>query len=167
MKTIEIKPPGPIMNITPEKSTKIFLAGTIDMGNSEDWQVKVRNYFGEGFDNVAFDEVHPKLGTIVLFNPRRDKWNPNWKQGIEEPQFYQQVNWEMNALDKSDIIILNLLPNSYSPISLLELGLYAKSGKLKVCCPEGFYRKGNVDMVCDKYGIPMYENLNKLLKTIK
>ena len=54
-------------------------------------------------------------------------------------------------------------PNTKSPISLLELGLFAHSKKLIVCCPEGFWRKGNVDIVCDKYGIPNYDSLEKLL----
>ena len=44
-------------------------------------------------------------------------------------------------------------PNTKSPISLLELGLFAKSGKLIVYCPEGFWRKGNVDVVCKRYEV--------------
>ena len=54
-------------------------------------------------------------------------------------------------------------PNTKSPISLLELGLFAQSKKLIVCCPEGFWRKGNVDIVCDRYNIPNYDSLEKLL----
>jgi hypothetical protein len=37
-----------------------------------------------------------------------------------------------------------LAPGTQSPVSLLELGLCARSGKLKVGCPEGFWRRGNV-----------------------
>jgi hypothetical protein len=69
----------------------------------------------------------------------------------------------LNALDKADIIILYLLPDSKSPISLLELGLYANSGKLLVCCPNLFLRKGNVDIVCERFNVPVYENIEKLL----
>lgn len=52
-------------------------------------------------------------------------------------------------------------PNTKSPISLLELGLYATSNKLHVICPDGFYRKGNIEIVCDKYNIPIYENIEE------
>jgi hypothetical protein len=49
-------------------------------------------------------------------------------------------------------------PNTKSPISLLELGLFAQSKKLIVCCPRGFWRKGNVDITCDRYGIPFFDD---------
>ena len=39
-----------------------------------------------------------------------------------------------------------------APISLLELGLLlgnpAKKGKVVVCCPKGYVRRGNVEIVC-------------------
>ena len=34
-----------------------------------------------------------------------------------------------------------------APITLLELGLFARSGKLIVCCPDGYWRKGNIEVV--------------------
>lgn len=144
-----IKPPQSVVKNSKKGFTKIFLAGTIEMGNSEDWQTKVT----ESLSDRAY----------TILNPRRDEWDSSWEQKIENPQFYQQVNWELDALNKSDIIILYLLPDSKSPISLLELGLYASSGKLLVCCPEGFWRKGNVEIVCERYNIPLYENIENLL----
>jgi hypothetical protein len=145
-----IKPPQSVVKNSKKGFTKVFLAGTIEMGNSEDWQTKV--------------SVILKDRPYTILNPRRDEWDSSWEQKIENPQFYQQVNWELDALNKSDIIILYLLPDSKSPISLLELGLYANSGKLLVCCPEGFWRKGNVEVVCERFNIPLYENIEKLLE---
>ena len=62
---------------------------------------------------------------------------------------------------------MNLLPDSKSPISLLELGLFAKSGKLLVCCPKEFYRSGNIQIVCDKYNIPLFEDIMELLESVE
>ena len=107
------------------------------------------------------------INDMDIYNPRRASWDNSWVHGFENPQFYQQVNWELNALEKADFIILNLLPNSKSPISLLELGLFAKSGKLLVCCPKEFYRSGNIQIVCDKYNIPLFTDIDELLNTIK
>jgi len=132
----------------------IFLAGTIDMGNSEDWQTEFTKYFSE-YTRLSF------------YNPRRESWDSSWEQKYENPQFYQQVNWELDALERADYIVLNLLPDSKSPITLLELGLFAKSGKLLVCCPDKFYRSGNIQIVCDKYRIPLYKNLTELKKDLK
>jgi hypothetical protein len=41
---------------------------------------------------------------------------------------------------------------------MLELGLFARSGKLVVCCTDGFWSKGNVEIVCARHGIPMAES---------
>ena len=144
-----IKSPQSVVKNSKKGFTKVFLAGTIEMGKSEDWQTKV--------SAILSDRPY------TILNPRRDEWDSSWVQRIENPQFYQQVNWELDALNKADIIILYLLPDTKSPISLLELGLYASSGKLLVCCPEGFCRKGNVEIVCERYNIPLYEKLNDLL----
>ena len=57
-------------------------------------------------------------------------------------------------------------PQTKSPISLLEFGLYAKSKKLYVCCPNVFYRKENIDIVCEKYNIPQKENLDELVEEL-
>lgn len=149
MNDISIKPPQNIANRPHNKKT-IFLAGSIEMGKAENWQDQLSTYFY-------------KDGWVVL-NPRRDDWDSSWEQKFENPQFYQQVNWELKALETCDIIVLYLLPDTKSPISLLELGLHARSGKLHVICPDGFWRKGNVDIVCNFYDIPLYNTLDDFLK---
>ena len=54
--------------------------------------------------------------------------------------------------------MMNILPTSKSPISLLELGLYARSShKLIVFCNPNFYRFNNVKQVCKMYNVPLYE----------
>ena len=73
----------------------------------------------------------------------------------------------MDHLGKADVIALFFQPDTMSPISLLELGLHASHGKLIVCCPEGFWRTGNVQMVCLRHGIPLVETLEELTETVK
>jgi hypothetical protein len=154
MRFNEIKPPQALSNLT--DTIKMFLAGSIEMGVAEDWQTKVSLELEQRIRHV----------TITIINPRREEWDNSWTQSIESPQFYQQVNWELNGLDKADYILMYFSPETKSPISLLELGLYAASGKLIVCCPEGFWRKGNVDIVCEKYGIQTVDTLDELINVI-
>ena len=85
----------------------------------------------------------------------------------DNPDFRAQVEWELCALAECDYIILYLDPDTQSPISLLEMGLYAQSGKLFVVCPLGFWRKGNVDIVCEKYGFPQFASLELLIAHIR
>ena len=123
------------------------------MGTADDWQTKVCNHFSDTDKNI--------------YNPRRDDWDSSWKQSIDDPQFNQQVNWELSAMQKADLIIMNFLPGSQSPVSLLELGLHANSKKLLVCCPDEYYRSGNVHIVCENYNIPLFKNIDQLLVSIK
>lgn len=144
----EIKPDSENQDINEElKNTpKIFLAGTIDMGNSVDWQ----NYL------CKFLDEHNKK--CVIFNPRRNVWPDN-----KSDEFSYQVNWELNHLEESDIILMNILGTSKSPITLLEMGIFMKSGKLVVVCEKDFYRYGNVEITCHKYNVPLYNNLEEYL----
>lgn len=131
------------------KRKSVFLAGSIEMRNAENWQEEMAKFFSrEGWD---------------ILNPRRDDWDSSWEQKFENAQFYQQVNWELNALEHADLIVMYFDPNTKSPISLLELGLFARSGKLMVICPDGFWRKGNVEIVCNYYNIPFYNKLDTLI----
>lgn len=146
-----IKPPQPI-EIAPN-TLPIFLAGSIDMGQAVDWQTQVTDVLA----NAPF----------TFLNPRRDDWDATWEQSIDHPQFNAQVNWELDGLEKSHGIAMYFAPQSKAPITLLELGLFAHSKKLVVCCPDGFWRKGNVDIVCHRYGIPQVKDLNALIDFIK
>ena len=128
----------------------IFLAGSIEMGKAEDWQAELGDWLLTKNYNI--------------FNPRRKDWDSSWAQTYENPQFSQQVKWELNSLDKSDWVIMYLDPQTKSPISLLELGLFAHSKKLLVVCPDGFWRKGNVEVVCSLYDIPLFNSIEELKK---
>jgi hypothetical protein len=122
------------------------------MGKAEDWQKKAIQFYEENGVEV------------VVYSPRREDWDSSWEQTFENANFYQQVNWELTALEEATLIIMYFDPNTKSPISLLELGKFADSDKLLVCCPEGFWRKGNVDIVCDRYRVPNYSKFDDLLQ---
>lgn len=148
----------PPMNIAKRntKMSSIFLAGTIDMGNSVDWQENTLQLINS-FRPMRYN----------IFNPRRKDWDSSWEQKYENPQFYQQVQWEMNAIKEADYVLVYFASGSQSPITLLELGiLTATPKKVVVVCEDGFWRKGNVEIVCDLYGIPMYETIKDWVKEL-
>ncbi|MCD6068599.1 MAG: hypothetical protein K0S33_3425 [Bacteroidetes bacterium] len=147
-----IKAPHNIPESTEKKH--VFLAGSIEMGKAENWQKTVEDAFASRED-------------VVLLNPRRVDWDSSWEQKKENVQFAEQVNWELNAMERADLIIMYFSPETKAPVTLLEFGLHARSGKLVVCCPEGFWRKGNVDIVCDKYGIEQIDSLTQIIERIQ
>ena len=103
---------------------------------------------------------------VVILNPRRDEWDATWEQSISNPHFREQVEWELAAQELATMIAMYFEPSTKAPITLLELGLSARSGKVVVCCPDGFWRKGNVEVVCAKYGIPMVDTLDDLVAAV-
>ena len=151
MKSQVIKPTS--SNQSQENYPGIFLAGSIDMGSSVDWQTEVQ----EKLDDCE----------VTFLNPRREEWDSSWEQRATNPQFNHQVNWEMSNLLNADIIFMNILPESKSPITLLELGLHANSSRLMVCCPDGFYRKGNVEVVCHRHNIPLFNDFETAVAALR
>lgn len=161
-----------------ERIRSIFLAGSIEMGKAEDWQTRLVTFLKHK-DNV----VEPVEGCpltseparrwdgspikINAFNPRRPDWDNGWSTTINSPEFNQQVTWELDMLRNADVIALYFDPKTQSPISLLELGMFAHTGKMIVCCPEGFWRKGNVDIVCARAGVPIYNNFDAFKLAVK
>lgn len=148
---IVIKPAMPIPATT---ATVVFLAGSIEMGRAEPWQARV-------------EEALADRPNLIVLNPRRDDWDESWIQSVENPEFRGQVEWELAGMERADLVVMYLAPDTRAPVSLLELGLCARTGKLIVCCPEGYWRKGNVDVVCRRYGVAQVEHLEGLIAAIR
>lgn len=138
----------------------LFLAGSIDSGKAVDWQQQAIKDL-EGTDGF-------------IFNPRRTDWDfgweqtPNWKNSEHNKIFSEQVKWELDAMERSNYIVMHFEPNTKSNISMLELGIHSKNAsKLIVHCPEGFWRKPRIDSVCDYYNIPQVFELKDAINYIK
>lgn len=131
----------------------VFLAGSIDMGAAEDWQAALAQRLA--------------AGNWLLLNPRRRDWDASWAQRIDNEPFRTQVEWELDGLERADCIAFYFAPQSKAPITLLELGLWARSGKAVVCCADDFWRKGNIDIVCQRYQVPQVATLDELARYIE
>ena len=97
----------------------------------------------------------------------RAEWDSSWRQSIDEPQFRGQVDWELDGLDRADVIAMWFVPETKSPITLLELGLHARGGKLVVGCPEGFWRRGNIEVVCARFGVPLLADWDAFVAAVR
>ena len=136
-----------------KKGKSVFLAGSIAGNHAENWQTSM----------ISSLSTLP----ITILNPRRSDWDSSWKEEISCAPFAEQVNWELEMQEAADVIAMYFDPKTSSPISLLELGLFATSGKMVVACPDGFWKRGNVQIVCKKYGITFLESLEELVDEVK
>ena len=142
-----LKPPTPLpATLT---TPTLFLAGSIEMGRASNWQQEVEASFAHS--------------PITILNPRRDDWDASWEQSPTNASFRGQVDWELEAQERADLIAMYFAPTTRAPITLLELGLAAHSGRLVVCCPDGFWRRGNVQIVCERHGVPLVADLAELI----
>lgn len=136
----------------------IFLAGSIDMGGAEDWQTRVAKELD------TYD--------LTILNPRRDDWDSTWTQSIKNSQFREQVEWELMGQEDSEYLVVYFADDSKSPITLLELGLALGSGRfdkdnIAIYCSDKFYRKGNVDVTCRFYDVPVQETYEDFISKVR
>lgn len=166
-----VEAPSSLKPFLASKAIKVFIAGSIEMGKSVDWQFEFIEKLGK--------EPSLKKIDFILFNPRRKDWDSSWKQEIDNVQFREQVEWELEAQKIANIIPMHFEPKALAPITLMEFGLNVLfrcaalqidgwgfiprlPSRLVVHCPKGFWRKGNIDIVCAKYKIKQVETLDDL-----
>jgi hypothetical protein len=153
-----IKPPA-----IQSRPVSVFLAGSIEMGAASDWQVEVTN---------ALAEEEGRLITsgreLVIFNPRRDNWDSSWEQTASNPHFAEQVNWELKYLEEADVKAFYFDPNTKSPVTLLELGLCLAKYPTQtvVCCPPGYWRRGNLEITCARHKVRLLDNMFSFISMI-
>ncbi len=145
------KPPAPFVVAVTDQV--VFLAGSIDQGSAEDWQSAL---------TVVLNDLD-----VVVLNPRRDAWDATWVQSIENAEFRDQVTWELDGLERANVIAMWFAAGSQAPITLLELGLHARSGKLVVGCPPGFWRRGNVEVICERFAIALAPTWGEFVTAIR
>lgn len=136
----------------PHDKPVIFLAGSIEMGAATHWQEEIVAALAD------FD--------VTVLNPRRDAWDSTWVQDADNPVFREQVTWELDGQSRADLILFYFDPSTKSPVSMMELGLF-KDRRVLVCCPDGFWRKGNVDLVCERFGIAQVDTFGAFLEAAR
>lgn len=138
---------------SPRGVKSVFLAGTTSKIDSTDWRETLTSLLSET--------------PLTIYNPYRADWDSTWREEIGFAPYREQVEWELDKQEKADMVIVYFHPASQAPISLLELGLCARTpGKDIAFCPEGYWKRGNVQIVCQKFGIETVESIEGLRNAI-
>ncbi|KAH6618295.1 hypothetical protein B0J18DRAFT_437048 [Chaetomium sp. MPI-SDFR-AT-0129] len=146
----------------------VFLAGSITASKAgPDWRVPL----------IASLRNHQ----FTLFNPLRAEWDGTWREDISHIQFHEQVDWEQDMQERADVLVVYFGAMTDAPISLLELGLSARSPtkKIIVVCHNLYPKLGYVEIVSRRLGLDFFrvrdeddllrgvqERLFKLLRAI-
>lgn len=102
--------------------------------------------------------------SATVFDPFQPSWDGTWRKDADaDPRFAAQVEWELARQDSATAVAVFFHAESKAPVSLLELGLCARSGKAVVGCEPGYWKRGNVQAVCRRYGVPLADSLDGLV----
>jgi len=134
------------------EKVSVFLAGSIEQDRADQWQ---------GYVISKLSHIR-----VAVFNPRRSQWKSSLEQSINNPEFTAQVNWELDHLENANVVFFNFDQDTMSPISLAELGYvlgrnyHCKTQEVIVVCPKRFWRSGNVEIMCQRGGFTLFDQLN-------
>ena len=130
------------------------------------WEVKAPKHYGDSARPWVFlagsmetgnwqkrmvEELAVERGTLL---------NPS---GLPQRAF----DWELEAQERADLIVVYFTPETKSADALIEMGLFSSGHRMVVCCPEGFWQRANVEAVCNRYHIPGVETLDHLITGVK
>ena len=151
-----IKPPTKLPHWATIYDPVLFLGGSIEMGAATDWQDRII---------AALEDEN-----VLILNPRRDHWDSSWEHTptLGTP-FYDQVTWELDAQEHlADILVYYFDPNTKSPITLLELGMFMSAKEdIHVYCPKEFWRYGNIKIACHRSNVEVHENETSLIEAVR
>lgn len=146
--------PGDQIPQNTQDSIKLYLAGTMDFGSQEnDWQGKIIQglaYLTDPYKGL----IMYKNANFIILNPKVMP-TTGTAPGLDNPEFVQQMQWRMQMVDQADVVFLNILKKSQSPIPLLEFGSLVQSGKLVVRTSEEYPYYAQLRLYCEKYNVPL------------
>lgn len=130
----------------------VFLAGSTSRTSEPDW----RETLTKAISHLP----------VTVFNPLRADWDSSWREDITFAPFREQVEWELDMLERADVLVVYYGPCTDAPISLLELGLCAGSGKVIVACHREYRKRGNVQILCRRYGIEFMDAVDDVAAAV-
>ncbi|TVY28571.1 hypothetical protein LHYA1_G001927 [Lachnellula hyalina] len=151
MPALIIKAPTPLPPSL--SSPTIFLSGTISPPPAPTWQ----STLSTSLSHLA----------VTILNPLRPDWDASWRENRSDARFVTQVNWELDGLERADVVVVYFGAEAKAPVTLLELGLVVGRGKrVVVCCEDGFWKRGNVELLCEKMGVAYVGSLEELRRVV-
>jgi hypothetical protein len=134
MKAQVIKAPDRPLRIS---RPTIFLAGTTTPTAGGDWRETLIKRLAK----------YP----VTFLDPTRKDWDSTWREDFSDARWASQISWELEWQNDADIVVVFFHEMTVAPVSLLELGLSVRSGKVIACAMPGYSKRGNVQAVCDMY----------------
>lgn len=165
---IVISPGDPLEEIYGD-FIKIYLSGTLSLDSSKIcWQQKFIN----GLNKLMTDTKTPlpeglpdvRQMKFLIMNPLMPT---NGGPTLDNPEFVQKTQWELNCYDASDVIFCNYLKKSNLFQSLQGFFLNSLTGKVIVRCPIDSPFYGTVKLIGQARNIPVLGDSASLIVVLR
>lgn len=138
----------------PAHLTTIFLAGPTEVT----WREPFLSFLASAANS---------LDGLTIYDPFQPRWDSSWREDYAtDANFRAQTDWEMDRMNSATVVVVYFAERSMAPVSLLELGLVARSGRAVVGCERGFWKRGNVQAVCKRLDVPLAGTMEELVTKV-
>lgn len=143
----------------PLHPTTLFLAGPTNVP----WRADFLAHLERHLSTTTTTATTPIR--LTIYDPTQPLWDATWVQDYHDAgagaRFRAQLDWELARQDAASAVVLFFDARSEAPVSLLELGLACGrgggGGRAIVGCERAYGKRGNVQAVCARYGLPLVE----------
>ena len=145
---------------------KIYLSGTLDLNqNKIPWQQKFINALARIMSEEPKNDM-PDLRNFkfLIINPLIPTNGP---MILDNPEFVQKINWELQCLELSDVIFCNFLKKGKEWSSLSGLMMNIRSEKMICRCPIDSEFYGYIKILGQNFGFPVVGDTSSALVIIK
>lgn len=145
--------PGDVWEEAMNDYLKIYLGGSVDLGEKFNWHGK----FIQGMTKLTdLQTGDPRYNDkkFLIMSPRTVVMNPN--PTLDNQEFILKKRWEYDMMKKSDVVFCNFLKKATNPGAINELLLMATSGKLVVRCPLEYFNYPTIKVISDSFGFPIF-----------
>ena len=151
-----------------ENFLKIYLSGSLDLGVGKpglSWQEKFIN----GLSKMTLP--HPNEPNIPDYSKFRFLvFNPlvpvNGAPSIDNPEFVQKSQWELNMMGSADVIFCNFLRKSTNLSAISGFLLWAQSGKIVCRCPMDSMFYAQIKVISDTFQIPLVGDTGSVISVM-
>lgn len=174
---------GKILNPEDLPRPIIFLSGTTNFNNDETrWQQTLIDSILNVFPTIPSTdngiETWASLHSPTIIDPYNPTWDSTWREDPSDNKFVEQVAFESHGLEIADIVVVGFMGPAVrggkvgaGGSALVELGIVLERGgedrmRIVVGVEEGFWKKGYVRVLCERFGVRCTGGLEELVAAV-
>lgn len=159
--------PGDIFQETYNDALKIYLSGSLSLDNNKlPWQQKFINGLAKMTVPHPEDQTIPdySMFKFLIFNPLIPS---NGEPTIDNPEYVQKIQWEIQGQTTADVIFCNFLKRSTKLSAIQDFLLWAQSGKVVTRIPIESVFYPTINVLSKSFNIPCVGDTGSVIEVMQ